>query len=54
MLELRAATDLARLWRQVGAHNDPRALLEPILAAIEGGETTRDVRNARALLAEIG
>ena len=54
MLELRAATDLARLWREAGAPNDPRALLEPILAAIEGGETTRDVRNARALLAEIG
>ena len=54
MLELRAATDLARLSRQVGAHNDPRALLEPILAEIEGGETTRDVRNARALLAEMG
>ena len=53
MLELRAATDLARLWREAGAPNDPRALLEPILAAIEGGETTRDVRNARALLAEI-
>jgi hypothetical protein len=52
MLELRAATDLARLWREAGAPNDPRALLEPILAAIEGGETTRDVRNARALLAE--
>jgi len=33
--------------------NDPRALLEPILAAIEGGETKRDLRNARALLAEI-
>ena len=29
------------------------ALLEPILAAIEGGESTREVRNARALLAEI-
>jgi len=54
MLELRAATDLARLWREAGAPNDPRALLEPILAEIEGGETTRDVRNARALLAEIG
>ena len=54
MLELRAATDLARLWPEAGAPNDPRALLEPILAAIEGGETTRDVRNARALLAEIG
>jgi hypothetical protein len=32
----------------------PVALLEPILAAIKGGEDTRDVRNARALLAEIG
>ena len=53
MLELRAATDLARLWHEAGAPNDSRALLEPILAAIEGGETTRDVRNARALLAEI-
>ena len=54
MLELRAATELARLWREAGAPNDPRALLEPILAEIEGGEATRDVRNARALLAEIG
>jgi class 3 adenylate cyclase len=54
LLELRAAIDLARLWRQAGTRNDPRALLEPILAVIEGGETTRDVRNARALLAEIG
>jgi tetratricopeptide (TPR) repeat protein len=52
-LELRAATDLARLWRDNSSDGDPRALLEPILAAIEGGETTRDVRNARALLAEI-
>ena len=53
VLELRAATDLARLWRDTGSHNDPRALLEPILAAIEGGENLRDVRNARALLAEL-
>ena len=54
LFELRAATDLARLWRDAGSPNDPRALLEPILAAIEGGESTRDVCNARALLAEIG
>src|SRR5271170_5020100 len=53
MLELRAATDLVRLWREAGAPNDPRALLEPILGAIEGGGRMRDVRNARALLAEI-
>ena len=54
MFELRAATDLARLWRDTASANDPCALLEPILAAIEGGDNTRDVRNARALLAEIG
>jgi predicted ATPase len=53
LLELRAATDLARLWRDTRADRDPRALLEPILATIEGGETTRDVRHARALLAEL-
>jgi class 3 adenylate cyclase len=53
MLELRAAIDLGRLWRDTGSPNDPRALLEPILAAIEGGETTRDVRSARVLLAEL-
>jgi class 3 adenylate cyclase/predicted ATPase len=53
LLELRAATDLARLWRDAGADRDPQALLEPILARIEGGETTRDVQNARALLAEL-
>jgi hypothetical protein len=28
-------------------------MLEPILATLEGGETTRDVRNARALLAQM-
>jgi tetratricopeptide (TPR) repeat protein len=54
LLELRAAIDLARLWRDTGSPNDPRALVEPILAQIEGGESTRDVRNARALVAEIG
>jgi predicted ATPase len=53
LLELRAATDLARLWRDTASDRDGRALLEPILATIEGGETTSDVRNARALLAGI-
>lgn len=49
MFELRAATDLARLWRDVDSPNDPRAPLVPILGGIEGGETTRNVRNARPL-----
>jgi predicted ATPase len=53
LLELRAATDLARLWRDAKPEGDLRMLLEPILAFIEGGETTRDVRNARALLADL-
>src|SRR5450631_503768 len=51
LLELRAAVDLAQLWRDTASNSDPRAMLQPILAAIEGGETTRDVRNARAVLA---
>ena len=51
--QLRAANDLARLWRDNRSDRDPRALLQPILATIEGGETSRDVRNARTLLAEL-
>jgi class 3 adenylate cyclase/tetratricopeptide (TPR) repeat protein len=51
LLELRAATDLGRLWRGTRQDKDIRALLTPILATIEGGETARDVRNARGLLA---
>jgi class 3 adenylate cyclase/tetratricopeptide (TPR) repeat protein len=50
LLELRAATDLARLWRDTRPDQDLGALLQPILAEIEGGETARDVRNARSLL----
>jgi class 3 adenylate cyclase len=50
LLELRAANDLARLWREGKSNNDLRALLEPILSAIEGGATSPDIRNARALL----
>ena len=53
LFELRAATNLASLWHDAGSPNDPRSLLEPILAAIESGESPRDVSNARALMAEI-
>jgi predicted ATPase len=50
LLELRAAIDLARLRQERTPERHPRTLLGPILADIEGGEATRDVRNARALL----
>jgi predicted ATPase len=58
LLELRAATDLARLWQGTRAqgtrtHGEIRALIEPALAAIEGGESAPDVRGARDLLARL-
>jgi hypothetical protein len=39
--------DEAGVARAVSEHR--RDLLEPILALIEGGESAKDVRNARAL-----
>jgi class 3 adenylate cyclase/predicted ATPase len=53
LLELRAANDLARLWRETKSNNDLRALIEPILAGIEGGAAAPDVQDARALLAAL-
>jgi class 3 adenylate cyclase/predicted ATPase len=53
LLELRAATDLARLWQDTRTAVEIRALIEPALATIEGGETAPDVRNARELLAQL-
>jgi class 3 adenylate cyclase len=53
LLELRAATDLGRLWQGARADDEVRALVEPILSHIEGGETTPDVRNARSLLSTL-
>jgi class 3 adenylate cyclase len=51
LLELRAANDLARLWRNSNTGGDVRALLEPILETFEGGADTRGVRSAHELLA---
>jgi class 3 adenylate cyclase len=53
LLELRAATDLGRLWQGTRAKDDIRALIAPILGQIEGGDNAPDVRNARALLSEL-
>jgi predicted ATPase len=54
LLELRAATDLGRLWQGNRRAGEIRALVEPILRQIEGGATAPDVCNARTLLATLG
>jgi len=53
LLELRAATNLGRLWQGSRKNAEICGLVEPILGQIEGGATAPDVRNARALLAAI-
>jgi class 3 adenylate cyclase len=50
LLELRAATDLARLQQYAGSVDSQRNMLERILAAIDDGDDLKDVREARSLL----
>jgi class 3 adenylate cyclase/tetratricopeptide (TPR) repeat protein len=50
---LRAAIELARLWRDERPATELRSLLEPLVAAIQGGAETLAVRDARAFLAEL-
>jgi predicted ATPase len=52
-LELRAATSLARLWRDQGKHADARALLAPIYEWFTEGFDTGDLIAAKALLDEL-
>ncbi|MCC6765257.1 MAG: AAA family ATPase [Deltaproteobacteria bacterium] len=54
LLALRAATDLARLWRDQGRRREARTLLAESLAALPDGQDVADVRDARALLTEVG
>jgi TOMM system kinase/cyclase fusion protein len=53
-LELRAAMSLARLWNQTGKRHEARELLSPIYGWFTEGLETADLRDARALLAELG
>jgi predicted ATPase len=46
-LELRAATNLAELWRTQGRPDEARALLEPICHWFSEGAETADLRQAR-------
>jgi predicted ATPase/class 3 adenylate cyclase len=51
--ELRAATNLARLWRDQGRHAEARDLLTPVYNWFTEGFDTQDLKEAKALLHEL-
>jgi class 3 adenylate cyclase/predicted ATPase len=51
--ELRAATSMARLWRHQGKSQQARELLAPVYGWFTEGFDTRDLKEAKALLAEL-
>jgi predicted ATPase len=52
--ELRAAMSLARLWRDQGKSQQARELLAPVYGWFTEGFDTRDLKEAKALLEELG
>jgi predicted ATPase len=52
-LELRAATDLARLWRDEGRRTEAHDLLAPVYGWFTEGFDTADLKDAKALLEEL-
>jgi class 3 adenylate cyclase/predicted ATPase len=51
--ELRAATSLARLWRDRGKRDEARALVAPVYGWFTEGFDTPDLKEAKALLDEL-
>ena len=51
--ELRAATSLARLWREQGRRAEAHELLAPVYAWFTEGFDTQDLKEANALLEEL-
>lgn len=51
--ELRAATSLARLWRDQGKRDEARELLAPVYGWFTEGFDTLDLKQAKALLVEL-
>ena len=49
-IELQAAVELARLWREQGKPSDARDLLAPVYDWFTEGFDTPDLRGAKALL----
>jgi predicted ATPase len=52
-LELRAATSMARLWRDQGKRSEAREVLSPAYGWFTEGFDTRDLKEAKALLQEL-
>ena len=52
-LELRAATDLARLWINQGKRAEARDVLESIYGRFSEGFDTQDLKEAKAVLAQL-
>ena len=51
--ELRTSTSLARLWQSQGKREDPYELLAPVYGWFTEGFDTKDLQEAKALLAEL-
>ena len=51
--ELRAATSMARLWRDQGKRDEARELLAPVYGWFTEGFDTRDLKEAKKLLDEL-
>ena len=51
--EMRAATSLARLWRDQGKREEARELLAPVYGWFTDGFETRDLKEAKTLLDEL-
>jgi len=51
--ELRAAMSMARLWRDQGKRDEARDLLAPVYGWFTEGFDTRDLKEAKALMAEL-
>jgi tetratricopeptide (TPR) repeat protein len=54
LLQLRASTSLARLWRDQGKRAEARDLLAPVYDWFTEGFDTKDLQEAKSLLAELG
>jgi predicted ATPase len=52
-LELRAATSLARLWRDQGRTEEAHEVLAPVYRWFTEGFDTRDLREARTVLEQL-